>query len=97
MSFMKGISREQVRHLAWLAKIDLSAEEEGVLSKQMDDVLNYFKVLDKVDTKGIEPSYHVRELRNVFRPDVHRKVNADEILKLAPSKKGRYVKAPKIV
>ncbi len=94
---MKGISKEQVRHLAWLAKIDLSAEEEQILSKQIADVLDYFRVLDKVDTKNVEPAYLVRELRNVFRQDRSRKTNADEILKLAPTKKGRYVKAPKIV
>ena len=94
---MKGISREEVRHLAWLAKIELSAQEEQILSKQMGDILNYFKVLDKIDTKGIEPAYHAREVKNVFRPDEPRKVNADEILKLAPAKKGRYIKAPKIV
>jgi len=94
---MKGISREDVRHLAWLAKIELSAQEEETLSKQMAEILNYFKVLDKVDTKNIEPAYHVREIKNVFRPDEPRKANADEILKLAPTKKGRYVKAPKIV
>lgn len=94
---MKGISREQVRHLAWLAKIDLSAEEEEILSKEIANILDYFKILDQVNTKEIGPSYHVRELSNVFRPDVHKKSNADEILKLAPSKKGRYVKAPKII
>jgi len=94
---MKGISREEVRHLAWLAKIELSAQEEETLSKQMADILNYFKILDKIDTKNIEPAYHVREIKNVFRPDEPRKANADEILKLAPTKKGRYVKAPKIV
>ncbi|MBI2126348.1 MAG: Asp-tRNA(Asn)/Glu-tRNA(Gln) amidotransferase subunit GatC [Thaumarchaeota archaeon] len=97
MKKIKGISKEQVRHLAWLAKIDLSAEEEQILSKQIADVLDYFRVLDKVDTKNIEPAYLVRELRNVFRQDTARKANADEILKLAPTKKGRYVKAPKIV
>jgi aspartyl-tRNA(Asn)/glutamyl-tRNA(Gln) amidotransferase subunit C len=94
---MKGISREEVRHLAWLAKIELSAQEEETLSKQMADILNYFKILDKIDTKSIEPAYHVREVKNVFRPDEPRKANPDEILKLAPAKKGRYVKAPKIV
>ena len=97
MKSIKGIPKEQVRHLAWLAKIDLSAEEEEILSKQIADVLNYFRVLDKVDTKNIEPAYLVRELRNVFRQDVSRKTSANEILKLAPTKKGRYVKAPKIV
>ncbi len=97
MKSIKGISKQQVRHLAWLAKIDLSAEEEQILSKQIADVLDYFRVLDKVDTKNIEPAYLVRELRNIFRQDRSRKANADEILKLAPTKKGRYVKAPKIV
>lgn len=94
---MKGISKEEVRHLAWLAKIELSAEEEGVLAKQMADVLNYFRVLDKFDTKNVEPAYHVREIKNVFRPDEPRRADADAILRLAPAKKGRYVKAPKIV
>ncbi|MBM3897747.1 MAG: Asp-tRNA(Asn)/Glu-tRNA(Gln) amidotransferase subunit GatC [Thaumarchaeota archaeon] len=94
---MRGISKEEVKHLAWLAKIELSVQEEETLSKQIADVLNYFKVLDKIDTKNIEPAYHIREVKNVFRPDEPRKANADEILKLAPAKKGRYIKAPKIV
>ncbi len=94
---MKGISREEVRHLAWLAKIELTQQEEETLSKQMADILNYFKVLDAIDTKGIEPAYHASEVKNVFRRDEPRKANADEILKLVPVKKGRYVKAPKII
>lgn len=94
---MAKIDSRQIRHYSNLSKIDLSDHEELILSEQISKILDYFKSLDEVDTSGVEATHHVVDLKNIFRNDEVRKSPSDEMLKLAPSKKGRYVKAPKIV
>lgn len=86
-----------VRHLAWLTRIHLTDKEAKELSKQLTKILNYFSKIDEIDTSGVEPLYHPLEMERVARGDEVVPFPADEILKIVPSKKGRYIKAPRIV
>ncbi len=85
-----------VKHLAWLTRIDLTDKEAKEISKQLTKILNYFSKIDEVDTSGVEPLYHPLEIGKVSRSDEPTPFPADEILKIVPSRKGRYVKAPRI-
>jgi aspartyl-tRNA(Asn)/glutamyl-tRNA(Gln) amidotransferase subunit C len=91
------ISLSTVKHLAWLTRIDLTDKEAREISRQLSRILDYFSKIDRVETKGVEPLYHAVEIQRVTRSDEPRPFPAEEILKAAPSKKGRYIKAPKIV
>jgi len=91
------IGLSTVKHLAWLTRIDLTDKEAREISKQLSKILDYFSKIDKVDTSGVEPLYHALETHGVARSDEPKPFPAEEILKAAPSKKGRYIKAPKIV
>lgn len=90
-----GVSK--VKHLAWLTRIDLTNKDAREISNQLSRILDYFSKIDEVDTSGVEPLYHPLEVQKVGRGDEPAPFSADKILKAAPSKKGRYIKAPKIV
>ncbi|MEM3028068.1 MAG: Asp-tRNA(Asn)/Glu-tRNA(Gln) amidotransferase subunit GatC [Candidatus Bathyarchaeia archaeon] len=90
------IGREEVKHLAWLARIKLSNKEIDAFAEQLSQILEYFRKIDEVDTEGVEPTYHVLDLTNVFRKDEPRTFPAEEVLRNVPEKRGGYVKAPRM-
>jgi aspartyl-tRNA(Asn)/glutamyl-tRNA(Gln) amidotransferase subunit C len=95
---MVELSEERVRHLAWLARLDLSDEEVARFTRQLAEVLDYFKVLDEADVEGVEPAFHVLGLSNVMGEDEPRPtLSQEEALANAPAKEGGYVKAPAMV
>ncbi|MFP3879836.1 MAG: Asp-tRNA(Asn)/Glu-tRNA(Gln) amidotransferase subunit GatC [Dehalococcoidia bacterium] len=61
---------EQVRHIAWLARLGLSEEEVERFSLQLSDILENFEVLKQVDTANVPPATHSVPLENVLREDV---------------------------
>jgi aspartyl-tRNA(Asn)/glutamyl-tRNA(Gln) amidotransferase subunit C len=97
MSEDKKITREQVKHLAWLARIKIADSEVSKYAEEMGEILKYFKKLDEVDTEGIEPTHHVVDVVNVMREDEPEIKSAEHILKIVPAKKDRFIKAPRII
>jgi len=92
------LSRKEVEHIAWLAHIELSKEEKALFTEQFNDILNYFKKIDKVDTEDVQPTYHVLDLMNVYREDeASPSLPIEEALKNAPKKEKKFLKAPRIV
>lgn len=93
------ITKKDVEHIAWLARLTLIEEEKDRFSSQLKDVLEYFQVLDEVP-EDLEPTYHVLGLQNVFRedvPDESRMLMQEEALANAPRKENGYFKGPRIV
>lgn len=94
----RHISKEEVEHTAWLARIELSEREKARFTEQFNRILDYFKKIDEVDTDKVPPTYHVLDLVNVYREDkVTPSLPPKEVLKNAPKKQKRFFKAPKIV
>ena len=92
------LSKQDVEHVAWLAHIQLSEEEKEQFTEQFNDILEYFKKIDEIDTEGIEPTYHVLDLKNVTRKDeIVPSMSTEEALKNAPRKQKKFFKAPRIV
>lgn len=91
------LSKKEVEHIAWLAHIELSEQEKALFTEQFNDILEFFKKIDTVDTKGVEPTYHVLDLKNVYRKDeTIPSLPAEEALKNAPKKEKKFIKAPRI-
>jgi aspartyl-tRNA(Asn)/glutamyl-tRNA(Gln) amidotransferase subunit C len=63
---MKAISKEEIEHIAELAQLDVKGEEEK-FSELLSDTLDYINVLDALDTKQVEPTFQVTQLKNVFQ------------------------------
>ena len=92
------LSKKEVEHVAWLAHIELSEEEKTLFTEQFNEILDYFKKIDMVDTEGVEPTYHVLDLKNVYRKDETKpSLSTEEALKNAPKKEKKFLKAPRIV
>jgi len=94
----RHISKEEVEHTAWLARIELSEEEKELFTEQFNKILDYFKKIDEVETEEIPPTYHVLDLANVYREDkVLPSLPPEKILKNASKREKRFFKAPRIV
>jgi len=69
MAITKRISKQQVKHIAKLARISLSKEDVELFQKQLGDIIEYFNLLSEVDTEGVEEVSQVTGLENVVRKD----------------------------
>jgi aspartyl-tRNA(Asn)/glutamyl-tRNA(Gln) amidotransferase subunit C len=63
------IDREQVLHVARLARLELSEQEVEVMSRELSGILDHVDKIGELDLEGVEPTSHVVELENVLRPD----------------------------
>lgn len=99
MSKKKEFSKETIDHVSKLALLDLAEEEKEKFSKQLNNIISYFKKLNDLDTTDIEPTTHpIDGLKNVFREDIPWKsLSNEEALKNAQHKKDGYFKAPRIL
>ncbi|AEH44405.1 glutamyl-tRNA(Gln) amidotransferase, C subunit [Thermodesulfatator indicus DSM 15286] len=93
-----AITKEEVKHVAHLARLEFSEEELETFSEQLADILNYVAKLNELDTKDVEPTYHALKLTNVFREDeVKESFPTDEILKNAPERENGFFVVPKVI
>ena len=92
------ISREEVLHIAKLAKLHLSEEEIKKYQEQLGRILEYFKKLEELDTSNVKPLKHVLDVHNVFRADEPQaSVSPEEALKNAPKRRDNFFEVPKVV
>ena len=93
-----AISREEVDHIAYLARLGLTEEEKTVLGEQLSAILEHMKVLNELDTSGISPTAQVIPLRNVMRPDeVHPSLPREAVLANAPDREGDFLRVPPVL
>lgn len=95
---MPDITREEVAHLADLARIDLSDAELDHLAPQLAVILDSIKSISEVAADDIPPTSHPMPLTNVFREDVVRPgLTAEEALAMAPQVEEQRFAVPKIL
>jgi aspartyl-tRNA(Asn)/glutamyl-tRNA(Gln) amidotransferase subunit C len=79
------LTKEEVMHIARLARLALTEEEINRMSDQLSKLLDHFEVLQKVDTTGIPPTAQSVDLESVMRGDeVKPSLSTDEVLANAP-------------
>jgi aspartyl-tRNA(Asn)/glutamyl-tRNA(Gln) amidotransferase subunit C len=84
-----SITRQDVQHIAELAKLNLSDAEEALYQEQLSAILDYAQRLNALDTEAIPPTATVLPLRSIMREDVARpSLPVDEILANAPARSG---------
>lgn len=92
------ISRQEVEHVARLAQLNLSDEELGSMTQQLDGLLAYFDQLAKVDTAGVVPTTHTFNKTNAFREDcVSPSLPSDQALANAPQAQGDTFQVPRVI
>lgn len=96
---MTQISRDDVQHLAQLSSLQLSDDEIDSLRTDIGNILGYVEQLNELDTAGVEPTYQVTDLENVWREDevIDYKVSREQLLRLAPESTTDSVKVPKVL
>lgn len=91
------ISTEDVKHVAKLARLELTEAEIEQFSKQLGDILKYVEQMNEVDTQNVEPMAHPIPVVNVMREDVVKyEQTKEELMKNAPSEEDGFFKVPKI-
>lgn len=100
MAENKKISQEEVKHIAQLARIELTQEEIEQFSQQLSDVLGYIEQLQEVDTNNVKPISQVTGQVNVFREDAVID-SSDETKKIMsenyPDKQDGYIRVKQIL
>ncbi len=92
------ITRDEVYHVAKLARLTLSESEAEQYQKDLNSILTYVESLEKVETEGIAPMSHVLEVKNVWKKDIPSKKDiSDGLLSNAPMIEKGYFKVPKIL
>jgi aspartyl-tRNA(Asn)/glutamyl-tRNA(Gln) amidotransferase subunit C len=92
------ITRDEVKRVALLARLELSAEEENRLTEQLDSILQYMEKLGSLDTANVEPLAHAVEIANAFREDrVTNEPQPEVLLANAPDREKSFLKVPKII
>jgi len=92
------IIREQVQHVAKLARLSLSDDEVAMFTGQMADILAYVEKLNELNTDGIVPTSHAVPMENAFRDDVVRpSIGADAALANAPDRIADFFRVPKVI
>lgn len=96
---MTDITRDDVLHLAQLSNLQLADDEIDALQQNIGDILGYVAQLGELDTAGVEPTYQVTGLENVWRNDVvvPSDVSRENLLRLAPEQHDGQVKVPKVL
>ena len=93
------IKREDILHLADLSNFSLSEEEIVSLSKDLTGIVKYISQLDELDTEGIEPTFQVFEMENVWREDeiLEQDANREALLALSREVVDNQIKVPKVL
>ena len=95
---MERISREEVKKVAHLARLELNDNEIQNHAEQLEKILDYIKQLEKIDTDNVPCTSRAIEVVNVLRKDEKKDYkNYQELLDLAPSKENNFFKVPKII
>ena len=91
-------TKEEVKKVAHLARLELNDNEINNHAKQLEKILDYIRQLEKIDTDDVPCTTRAIEVVNVLRKD--EKKNSDwneEILELGPSREDKFFKVPKII
>ncbi|MGY2766948.1 Asp-tRNA(Asn)/Glu-tRNA(Gln) amidotransferase subunit GatC [Thermostichus sp. MS-CIW-26] len=92
------LKREEVQHVAHLARLELTEEEEIQFTEQLADILAYVEQLKELDTEGVEPTFHVLDMELPTRPDeVEPYPHIEGILANAPDRADMFFKVPRIL
>jgi len=92
------ISRQDVEHVAMLARLEITEAEKEMFTKQLNVILEYVDQLNELDTTGVPPTSHVIPMQNVLREDAVRpSLPQAKILGNAPETENGCFKVPRIV
>jgi aspartyl-tRNA(Asn)/glutamyl-tRNA(Gln) amidotransferase subunit C len=106
----RGVTRDEVRHVAALASLELTADEETRMERDLNAILGYVAELNELDTSSVEPMSQVSEVltasgasaeqqsRAALRQDEPRpSLQRSTVMADAPATDGAFFKVPKVI
>ena len=93
------IKREDILHLADLSNFSVSEKEATSLQGDLQNIIGYISELDNLNTDGVEPTYQVFEMENVWRPDeiLAQEATREDLLNLTKEEFDNQIKVPKVL
>lgn len=92
-----SISKEQVEHVANLARLKLTDEEQDQFTIQLNQILQFAEKLNELDTDQVKPTSHVLQMSNVFREDqVKPSLPHEKVFENAPNQHDGMFKVPAV-
>jgi len=92
------LTRDEVLHIAHLARIELKEEEVEKFRRELSEILNFVEKLNELDTEGIDPKFQMIPPENVLREDVPSlSLPKEKVFMNAPESDGEFFIVPKVV
>ncbi|KAB2952679.1 Asp-tRNA(Asn)/Glu-tRNA(Gln) amidotransferase subunit GatC [Heliorestis acidaminivorans] len=93
-----ALTKEEVQHVAKLARLELSEDEVDKYTVQLNAILEYARKLEALDTTNVPPTAHAFPLQNVMREDkVTASMAQEKVVSNAPDEEDGFFKVPRIV
>ena len=93
-----ALTREEVLHVAQLARLSLEPAEIELFTRQLNDILDYVAKLQELDTEGVPPLAHVIPVFNVLREDeIKPGLDRDQALDNAPAEEEGAFLVPRVI
>ena len=95
---MAALSRSDVEHVAYLARLGLSEDELARLESQLNHIVDQYQIFSQLDTDDIPPTAQTIELENILRDDVVRdSLPVEDVLGNAAETDGEFIVVPAIL
>jgi len=92
------ITREEVEHVAMLARLELKPEEVERMTARLDTILSYAAKLDELDTEGVAVTTHTQNITNAFREDeVRESLDRHKALANGPGRNDEAFVVPRVI
>ncbi|MCG3197363.1 MAG: Asp-tRNA(Asn)/Glu-tRNA(Gln) amidotransferase subunit GatC [Candidatus Omnitrophica bacterium] len=92
-----AVTKAEVQHIALLSRLAISEEESERYAQQLSEILDYAAQLNRLDTAGVEPTFHAVPLVNVFREDIQgTPIPLEAALSNSARAKGSFFEVPKV-
>jgi len=93
-----SVSKEDVKHIANLSKLNLTDEELEKYTTQLSDIVSFANELSNINVEGVKPTAHILDIKNVFRKDeIINESDKEELLANAPSQDEGMFRIPKVI